>query len=149
MSSRMLNKTDAVEWTFPESRNFILKKGGFFQELNNLIVNKPFINFRQNRQYRALVNYRDCSCALGIWKLACDHKRWLDAENSCVALVSSDSEVRNNHSFSKIELTKPRFKYMGLVVRRPIGANPGLNFNLRFFFFSSKAFFSDTILYCL
>ena len=42
---------------FPQSRKFILKKVVFFQELNNLVVNKPFINCRQNRQYIALVNY--------------------------------------------------------------------------------------------
>ena len=86
--------------------------------------------------------YRDCSCAVGIWKLSCDRKRWLDAGNSCCSLyVSSNSEVRNNHTLSKIELTKPRFKYMGPIVRRPIGAHPGLNFHPGFFFFSSKAFF--------
>ena len=42
---------------FPQSRKFILKKVVFFQELNNLVVNKPFINCRQNRQYIALANY--------------------------------------------------------------------------------------------
>ena len=31
-------------------------------------------------------------------------------------------------------------KVLGQVVRRPINANPGLNFNLGFFFFCSKAF---------
>ena len=30
---------------------------------------------------------------------------------------------------------------VGPVVRRPISANPGLNFNLGFYFFCSKSFF--------
>ena len=30
-------------------------------------------------------------------------------------------------------------KHQGRVVRRPVSANPGLNFNLGLFFFSSKA----------
>ena len=30
--------------------------------------------------------------------------------------------------------------HLGRVVRRPVSANPGLNFNLGLFFFSSKAF---------
>ena len=33
------------------------------------------------------------------------------------------------------------FDLQGPVVRRPISANPGLNFNLGFFFFCSKVFF--------
>ena len=33
----------------------------------------------------------------------------------------------------------------GPVVRRPISANPGLNFNAGLFFFSSKAFFPTII----
>ena len=32
-------------------------------------------------------------------------------------------------------------KHQGPVVRRPISTNPGLNFNLGFFFFCSKAFY--------
>ena len=36
---------------------------------------------------------------------------------------------------------------LGPVVRRPISANPGLNFNPGFVFFSSKAFFLDNFLY--
>ena len=39
----------------------------------------------------------------------------------------------------------PKFTVLGPVVRRPIGANPGLNFNPGLSFFSSKAF-SRTIL---
>ena len=31
-------------------------------------------------------------------------------------------------------------RLLGRVVRRPVSANPGLNFNPGFFFFSSKAF---------
>ena len=36
---------------------------------------------------------------------------------------------------------KPNPNSQDPVVRRPISANPGLNFNLGFFFFCSKAFF--------
>ena len=35
---------------------------------------------------------------------------------------------------------KPNPNSQDPVVRRPISANPGLNFNLGFFFFCSKAF---------
>lgn len=38
--------------TFPKSRDVILKKMVVFQKLNHLVVNKPFVDFRQNRQYR-------------------------------------------------------------------------------------------------
>ena len=34
----------------------------------------------------------------------------------------------------------PVFEQLGPVLRRPISANPGLNFNLGFFFFCLKAF---------
>ena len=40
--------------------------------------------------------------------------------------------------YSKIDSTQ--LKLQGPVVRRPISTNPGLNFNLGFFFFCSKAF---------
>ena len=67
--------------TFPKSRDVILKKMVVFQKLNDLVVNKPFVDFRQNRQYRdwtkiiiilRAIYLRDCSY-LGsfpfIWKV--------------------------------------------------------------------------------
>ena len=39
-----------------------------------------------------------------------------------------------------LDFSKKRKKRLGRVVRRPVSANPGLNFNPGFFFFSSKAF---------
>ena len=41
---------------------------------------------------------------------------------------------------SVIERDYPENIFLGPVVQRPINANPGLNFNLGLFFFSSKAF---------
>ena len=52
MSSRMLNRTDVVEYlAFPKSRNIVIKEMVIFQKLNNLVMNKPLVDFRQNRQY--------------------------------------------------------------------------------------------------
>ena len=39
------------------------------------------------------------------------------------------------------ESTYPPLEQLGLVDRKPISANPGLNLNLVFFFLFSKAFF--------
>ena len=48
----MLNRTDVVEYlAFPKSRNIVIKEMVIFQKLNNLVMNKPLVDFRQNRQY--------------------------------------------------------------------------------------------------
>ena len=52
-------------------------------------------------------------------------------------------KVSVNHLFDNLESRKINYyfrKSLGPVVRRPISANPGLNFNLGFFVFCSKAF---------
>ena len=53
------------------------------------------------------------------------------AENLCVAIVGHKLNLFKNVTQCYLP---------GPVVRRPISANPGLNFNMGFFFFCSKAF---------
>lgn len=52
MSSCILNRTDVVEWLFLNSEMLSSRRWWFSKKLINLVVNKPLVDFRQNRQYR-------------------------------------------------------------------------------------------------
>ena len=105
--------------------------------------NPSFPATRGERDYCMIIIIKCCYYLffkiITAWKpfsLADSNNKFVDIRWNIVYLNSTDWSP---YIFFKISWEK-LIKDQGPVVRRPISANPGLNFNPGFFFFCSKAF---------